>query len=415
MSQFTPEPIHHSLATTGLSPQAAAHFKRGLQHLQRGEGIMPPAMAASETKAAPGADLLLAVLGLAAVATSRALGQTGWINAYREEMRLALSHFDRVKDLAPTFAENHFRRAQVLRHLGESDAAKAAANEAVRLAPEHREWGAYLRAMEGNVVTKAATGTIQAAAQGLTWDDIILPERTKRELRQMQKLIEDPARARTLGIEPPSGLLLYGPPGTGKTTVARVLAAQAKCRFFTTSPAEINNMWMGESEKAVSKLFAQARQSSPSIIFLDEIDALVSSRSGGMNQYADKVVNQFLMEMDGMTPSQHVFVIGATNRPDMLDAALVRGGRLSRHIEIPLPDESARARILGLHTRRAQVDPRVDIARLAQHTEGLSGADLRALVNEAGLQALIRLEDNGGAASLMPDDFEAALENMRRD
>ena len=117
----------------------------------------------------------------------------------------------------------------------------------------------------------------------------------------MQLILENPAHARALGVEPPTGLLLYGPPGTGKTTIARVLADQARCRFFSTSPAEVNNMWMGESEKSVAQTLQRSPQAAaPSIIFLDEVDALVGSRAGGMMQYSDKVVNQFLHEMDGI-------------------------------------------------------------------------------------------------------------------
>jgi transitional endoplasmic reticulum ATPase len=231
----------------------------------------------------------------------------------------------------------------------------------------------------------------------------------------MQLILENPQLARTLGVEPPTGLLLYGPPGTGKTTVARVLAAQSKCRFFSTSPAEVNNMWMGESEKAVAKLFNEARHHAPAIIFLDEVDALIGNRAGGMMQYSDKVVNQFLHEMDGLRPNEGIFVVGATNRPDMLDPALVRGGRLSRQIEIPLPDYDARLALLKLGTRTAILDPAVDLALLALQTEGFSGADLRALVNEAGLQALIRLADEGGSKRVTLEDFGVAVENLRRD
>jgi transitional endoplasmic reticulum ATPase len=193
-------------------------------------------------------------------------------------------------------------------------------------------------------------------------------------------------------------LLLYGPPGTGKTTIARILAAQAKCKFYATSPAEVNSMWVGEGEKAVSRLFTEARQNAPAIIFLDEVDALIPSRVGGMHMPSDKVVNQFLHEMDGLV--------------DMLDPALVRGGRLSRQIEIPLPDEEARRQILEVCVKRAVIADDVDLDRLAAGAEEFSGADLRALVNEAGMQALIRLADDGGIEAVTMADFEIALENM---
>ena len=413
-----------------LSSEAELHYTRGLLHLRRGEAVMPYAMAVREEKAPPGTDVLLALLGLATVATSRVLGQTRWIEQYRAEMRTALGHFEKAVALAPNFADIYFRRAAAFRHLGESEQARVDAREAVRLAPENRDYAAFLRVLDGAAVAPpiiaqpfggsarqaASRASVSPAASGglPTWDDVILPAKTKRELRQMQLVLENPSQARALGVEPPTGLLLYGPPGTGKTTVARVLAAQAKCKFIATSAAEINNMWVGESEKNVQKLFDEARKNSPAIIFLDEVDALIPNRAGGMHQYSDKVVNQFLHEMDGLRPNQGVFVVGATNRPDMLDAALVRGGRLSRQIEIPLPDEAARLAMLKLHTKNAQLDALVDLEPLAHETDGFSGGDLRALVNEAGLQALIRLADEGGVSSLTQTDFAYATENLRR-
>jgi transitional endoplasmic reticulum ATPase len=395
-----------------LTPEAELHFTRGLLHLRRGESILPYGMTVREEKAPPGADVLAAMVGLAAVAASRAIGQTRWIEEYRAEMRTALSHFDAVIQLAPAFGENHFRRSQTLRYLGETAAALSAARQAVALEPQNEEFLAFLSVLDGGAARRTSASVKRAESRPLTWDDVILPERIKRELRQIQRMLENAAQARALGVEPPTGMLLYGPPGTGKTTIARVLASQAKCRFLTTTPAETNQMWMGESEKAVARLFQEARANPPAIVFLDEIDALIPIRTGGVYMFSDKVVNQFLQEMDGLTPNSGVFVVGATNRPDMLDPALLRGGRLSRQMEIPLPDQVARHAILALHTRLAQLDATVDLEALAEATEGFSGADLKALVNEAGLQALIRLEDNGGTRALTPEDFALALENL---
>jgi transitional endoplasmic reticulum ATPase len=399
----------------GLSPEAELHFTRGLLHLRRGEAVMPYAMTIPEEKTLPGADVVLAAVSLATVAASRMLGQTQWIERYRAEMRQALDHFDRVSDLAPEFPPNWYRRAQALRYLGKTEEALASARRAASLAPNDKEISAFVRVLDGGAARKTLQLTTQERERVLTWDDVILPAKTKRELRQMQLILENPAQARALGVEPPSGLLLYGPPGSGKTTVARVLAAQAKCQFFAASPADINQMWMGESEKSVARLFAEARAAAPSILFLDEIDALMPYRTGGVNTLSDKVVNQFLHEMDGLKPNEGVFVVGATNRPDMLDPALVRGGRLSRHIEIPLPDEAARLAILRLNTKMAQIDSSVSLEELARETEGFSGADLKALVTEAGLQALIRIADHGGMQALMREDFDVAVENLRRE
>ncbi|MBC8102145.1 MAG: AAA family ATPase [Cytophagales bacterium] len=423
-----------------LTPEAELHYTRGLLHLRRGEAVMPYAMSLAEEKTPPGTDVLLALLGLASVATARVLGQTGWIETYRAEMRQALVSFDRAVELAPHYAEAHFRRARALRHLGENDPARDAVRRATLLDPENSSYAALRRVLEGSIPIpqrgsasppgmppvplrppKIKPSPIPLSAEEsavLTWDDVILPAKTKRELRQTQLVLENPHQARALGVEPPTGLLLYGPPGTGKTTVARVLAAQARCSFLTTSPAETNNMWVGESEKNVARLFADARACAPAIVFLDEVDALLPNRAGGMHQYSDKVVNQFLHEMDGLSQNQGVFVVGATNRPDMLDPALLRGGRLSRQIEIPLPEHDARQALLQNFARRAQLDPSVDFALLALQTEGFSGADLRALVNEAGLQALIRIADadlSPTAQALTAADFAVGIENLRRD
>ena len=173
-------------------------------------------------------------------------------------------------------------------------------------------------------------------------------------------------------------------------------------------------MWLGESEKAVKKLFDEARAKAPAIVFLDEIDALLPSRSGGINQYSDKVVNQFLHEMDGLIKNKRIFVVGATNRRDMLDPALLRGGRLSREIEIPLPDEPARRQLFALTTAGAKLADDIDLDELARRTEGYSGANIKATVNEAGLQALIRLSETptGTARMLTREDFEEALTNF---
>jgi transitional endoplasmic reticulum ATPase len=400
------------------TPEAELYFSRGLLHLRRGEAILPPSMAIRDASAPPGVDVFLALIGLAAVATSKALGQTEWIEEYRAEMRAAIVDFEKAANLAPGDPEIAYRKSQAHHYLGEATLARAESERATSLAPDQPK---YARAPSPEArPSRGGESSRPRVAQkkegGPTWDDLILPARTKRELRQIQLMLESPGQAATLGVEPPTGLLLYGPPGTGKTTVARVLATQAKCRFFTTSPAETHSMWIGEGEKTVAKLFAEARAHAPSILFLDEIDALIPSRTGGVHQPSDKIVNQFLHEMDGLVQSTGVFFIGATNRPDMVDAALLRGGRLSRKIEIPLPDEAARLQILALNVRGAKLAEGVDLGLLASKTEGFSGADLKALVNEAGMQALIRLadggEDKGEEQAVTPADFTFALENM---
>ena len=247
-----------------------------------------------------------------------------------------------------------------------------------------------------------------------TWDDLVLNPKTKRELRQMQLMLEKPDLARELGVQAPTGILLKGPPGTGKTTIARVLAHEARCNFYAITPADVNQMYVGESEKRVRDLFAKARANPPAIIFVDEIDAMLSVRQGGIAIHSDKVVNQFLQEMDGLSPNSRVFIVGATNRPDMLDPAVRRGGRLSREIEIPIPDLEARLELFNLCTRRASLAPDVDLEEMSRLTNGYSGADIKALVNEAGLQALIRIADSADTTNrvLTMADFTGALDNL---
>ena len=369
-----------------MTPEAELHYTRGRLFLRRGESLLPNASSA-------------------------------------QEMHTALDHFEKARALEPNHPEIYYWMAQTFRHLGRPEQARSAARRATELAPRSDEYARLLRVLETPEVPPlrpsppqrngaGPTPVPEQPRPGLTWDDVVLPAKTKRELRQMQLLLENPAQARRLGVDPPTGLLLYGPPGTGKTTIARILAAQAKCKFYATSPAEVNSMWVGEGEKAVSRLFNEARQNAPAIIFLDEVDALIPSRVGGMHMPSDKVVNQFLHEMDGLVANQGLFVVGATNRADMLDPALVRGGRLSRQIEIPLPDEEARRQILEVCVKRATIGSDVDLDKLAAGAEEFSGADLRALVNEAGMQALIRLADEGGEEAVIMADFEIALENM---
>ncbi|MDQ3103310.1 MAG: AAA family ATPase, partial [Actinomycetota bacterium] len=240
-----------------------------------------------------------------------------------------------------------------------------------------------------------------------TWDSLVLPPEIKAQLQQIQSVIEDPESARRFGVEPPTGLLLAGPPGTGKTTVAKVLAAQARCSFYPVSGADVMSKWVGESEGNIRRLFERARENRPSIIFIDEIDAIAAKR--GEIQVHDTQVNQLLAEIDGVAGQRGVFVIGATNRPDQLDPALLRGGRLSRTILLGLPDEAGRLAILQLNTARMPtVSVRLD--ELARETDGMSPADLKSLCQEAALAAMAR---DGETPSVAHEDFLEALNRVR--
>ncbi|HZT43643.1 MAG TPA: AAA family ATPase [Chthonomonadaceae bacterium] len=331
--------------------------------------------------------------------------------SYRQLLNDAAHYLRSVIERDENHARAYHYLAKTLQALDRRDEAEQAARKAAALDPANSAYTGFAQSFE----QPAARAQRDGAGAELTWDDLVLNPKTKRELRQMQLMLEKPDLAQELGVQPPTGILLKGAPGTGKTTIARILANEAKCSFYSITPADIHQMYVGESEKRVRDLFARARANPPAIIFIDEIDALLPIRQGGIAIHSDKVVNQFLQEMDGLKINNRVFIVGATNRPDMLDPALRRGGRLSREIEIPMPDLEARKQLFALCTHHANLAPDVDLEALAKRTEGYSGADIKALVNEAGLQALIRIADNGdmaAARTLTQADFQIALENL---
>jgi transitional endoplasmic reticulum ATPase len=250
-----------------------------------------------------------------------------------------------------------------------------------------------------------AGGRDRPTVEDWSWDDLVLAPEVKRELQQLELLITRPEKASALGIDPPAGVLLAGPPGTGKTTVAKVLAAQAGCSFYPVSAADLLSKWVGESEASVQRLFARARDNAPSIVFIDEIDALGAVRGSEESEHSP--INELLAEIDGMGSHGRVLVVAATNRPELLDPALVRGGRLSRTIVLPLPDEPARQALLALQSRKMPLAD-VDLAAIARRTDGFSGADLEALCQQAAVAALTR-DSEGTAPTVIQADFELAL------
>ena len=191
------------------------------------------------------------------------------------------------------------------------------------------------------------------------------------------------------GIRPPKGVLLFGPPGTGKTMLAKAVATESGANFIAVRGPEVLSKWVGESEKAIREIFKRARQTAPTVVFFDEIDSIAPLRGMGHDSgVTERMVNQLLSEMDGIVPLSKVVVIAATNRPDIIDPALLRPGRFDRLIYVPPPDKQARLEILKVHTKSVPLSPDVNLEALAEKTEGYTGADLEALVREATMISL---------------------------
>ncbi len=245
------------------------------------------------------------------------------------------------------------------------------------------------------------------------WDDIGGLEDIKQELREaVEWPLKYPKAFQRLGIEPPRGILLYGPPGTGKTLLAKAVANESRANFIGIRGPEVLNKWVGESEKRVREIFRKARQAAPTVIFIDEIDAIAPARGMEGDRVTDRLINQLLTEMDGIERNSGVIVIGATNRPDILDPALLRPGRFDRLILVPAPDEKARLEIFKVHTRRVPLAEDVNLRELAKRTEGYSGADIEALVREAALTAMRRIMAEL-PAEVVEEEREEFLERLK--
>jgi cell division protease FtsH len=250
----------------------------------------------------------------------------------------------------------------------------------------------------------------QGAAR-VTFADVAGIDEAEQELVEVVDFLKHPDKYTRLGGTMPKGVLLVGPPGTGKTLLARAVAGEAGVPFFTMGASEFVEMIVGVGASRVRDLFRQAREAAPAIVFIDELDAIGRARGGvvygGANSEQEQTLNQILSEMDGFTGREGVVVLAATNRPDVLDAALLRAGRFDRRVTVPPPDRTGREAILGVHTRGVPLAPDVRLTELAAATPGLVGADLRNLVNEAALLAARRQEDR-----VTQRDFLDALEKL---
>jgi cell division protease FtsH len=224
----------------------------------------------------------------------------------------------------------------------------------------------------------------------VTFDDVAGIDEAKEELEEIVEFLRNPQKFSRLGGKIPKGALLVGPPGTGKTLLARAIAGEAGVPFFTISGSDFVEMFVGVGASRVRDMFEQAKKNAPCIVFIDEIDAVGRSRGvgyGGGNDEREQTLNQLLVEMDGFEANEGIIIVAATNRPDVLDPALLRPGRFDRQVQVPNPDIRGRERILGVHARKVPLGPDVDLRIIARGTPGFSGADLANLVNEAALMA----------------------------
>ncbi|MFP3073992.1 MAG: AAA family ATPase, partial [Caldivirga sp.] len=244
------------------------------------------------------------------------------------------------------------------------------------------------------------------------WSDVGGLEEAKQELREaVEWPLKYPNRFKVMGIKPPKGILLFGPPGTGKTLLAKAVANESGANFIAVRGPEILSKWFGESEKAIREIFKKARMAAPCVVFFDEIDAIAPARGYTLDTSAmDRIVAQLLAEMDGIAALENVVVIGATNRPDMLDPALLRPGRFDRIIYVPPPDKVSRFEILKVHTRNVPLAKDVDLWRLAEMLEYYTGADIELLVREAALTAL---REDPNATEVTMEDFSKAMSKIR--
>ena len=261
-------------------------------------------------------------------------------------------------------------------------------------------------------VTPTAMREVYIEVPTVHWDDIGGLDEVKQELKEaVEWPLKNPEIFKKLGIEPPKGVLLYGPPGCGKTLLARAVATESEANFITIKGPEVFSKWVGESEKAIREVFRKARMAAPAVIFFDEIDSLVPRRGLGFSDsgVTERVISQLLTEMDGIVALEDIVVIAATNRPDMVDPAVLRPGRFDRLIYVPEPDEKSRLQIFKIYTKNMPLAKDVDLTQLATATKYYSGADIEALCREAAMHAL-RKDVNAKEVTMA--DFQEAMKRI---
>jgi cell division protease FtsH len=252
-----------------------------------------------------------------------------------------------------------------------------------------------------------AAKTITANAK-VSWDDVAGLDEAKEELHEVIDFLRDPERFGRLGARVPKGILLYGPPGTGKTLLAKAIASEAGAKFFAQSASAFVEMFAGLGAARIRKLFEEARKNAPAIVFIDELDAVGAQRTGhGFSREQDQTLNQLLVELDGFEARDQVIVMGASNRLQDLDVALLRPGRFDRQVLVSAPDLAGREEILGVHTRGKPLAGDIDLMSIARQTAGLTGAELENIANEAAIFA-----GRSGQKSINQANFEEAMERV---
>ena len=249
----------------------------------------------------------------------------------------------------------------------------------------------------------------RSSNEAVTWSDVAGLEEAKDELKEVVEFLRERKRFEQLGARIPKGILLYGPPGTGKTLLAKAVASESGANFYSSSASAFVEMFAGLGAARIRKLFEEARKNAPAIVFIDELDAAGSTRSGGggYNREHDQTLNQLLVELDGFSSREDVIVMGASNRLQDLDPALLRPGRFDRQVHVAPPDLKGREAILKVHTRSKPLASDVDLGRIARQTSGLTGADLSSICNEAAIFAA-----REGVQHIRALDFDNAMERV---
>ncbi|WP_226010023.1 CDC48 family AAA ATPase [Halomicrobium salinisoli] len=308
-----------------------------------------------------------------------------------------------LEQLTKEGAMNALRRVRPEIDL-ESDEIDAEVLESLEVSEED-----FREAMKG--IEPSALREVFVEVPDVTWEDVGGLEDTKERLREtIQWPLEYGDVFEAMDLEAAKGVLLYGPPGTGKTLLAKAVANEAQSNFISVKGPELLNKYVGESEKGVRDVFQKARENAPTVVFFDEIDSIAGERGGGTTDsgVGERVVSQLLTELDGIEEMEDVVVIATTNRPDLIDSALIRPGRLDRHVHVPVPDEEARRKILEVHTRDKPLADGVDLDSLARRTDGYVGADIEALAREASMAATREFIN-----SVDPDDIDDSVGNVR--